>query len=67
MSNNIPPIAVYYHLRYHVLISIAIVEAIRASGMAKRRLAKLDFKSSGPAASAPQRATNKPVPLTKSI
>jgi len=43
-----------------------MVEAIKATGMANRRLARLAFKRPGPAARAPDRATSRPAPLTKS-
>ncbi len=46
--------------------TIAQVEAIRATGMARRRLARLVFSSPGPAASAPLNATRRPQPRTKS-
>ncbi len=41
-------------------------EAMRATGRARRRLAKLRFKRPGPAARAPARATIRPAPRTKS-
>jgi len=43
-----------------------MVEAIRATGIASRRLAIFIFSSPGPAARAPERATSNPVPRTKS-
>ena len=45
---------------------IAQVEAIRATGMVNLRLARLAFNNPGPAANAPERATNSPAPRTKS-
>ena len=42
------------------------VDAMSATGSARRRLARLRLSKPGPAASAPARATSRPVPRTKS-
>lgn len=44
----------------------AHVEAIRATGIAMRRLARFILNNPGPAASAPANATRSPQPRTKS-
>ena len=46
--------------------TMAMVEAIKATGIAWRKLARLDLSNPGPAAKAPESATSNPVPLTKS-
>ena len=45
---------------------MAMVEASKATGIARLKLARLDLSNPGPAAKAPESATSKPVPLTKS-
>jgi hypothetical protein len=46
--------------------TMAMVEAIKATGIARRKLARLDLSNPGPAAKAPESATSNSVPLTKS-
>ena len=46
--------------------TMAMGEAIKATGIARRKLARLDLSNPGPAAKAPESSKSKPVPLTKS-
>jgi hypothetical protein len=45
--------------------TMAMVEAIKATGIARRKLARLDLSNPGPAAKAPESATSKPNPPYK--